>query len=238
MLHIVFGDSAAALLCQALRKAARRERVLRFEWMQRHLGASPREWDWLPEATNKFWSVALSATEPLTVWTSRRTTLEYSGLLEWVWRHEDRAYNVVDLTDLVIERRRPDGTLEQGRLVSLGHLNPDHVPVQPILDRAAPLPASTREDYRQMWKQLRTENAPLRMVHSDRLQSAPITAFDELLLSCAEESWLKVLRVMGNAGLKYWDGDTIQVGDVALNLCLAVGSRRWSSSVTSTAVET
>jgi Domain of unknown function (DUF1835) len=100
-LHIVFGDSAAALLRLALRRAARRERVLafpdnlsfgpinppdpqrRFEWMQRHLNASPRDWDWLPPATNEFWSIALSAPQPLTVWTSRRTMLEYSGLLEW-----------------------------------------------------------------------------------------------------------------------------------------------------------
>ena len=159
-LHIVCGDSAAGLLRQALRKAARPERVLafpdnlsfgpinppdpqlRFEWMQRHLGASPREWDWLPAATNEFWSIALSAAQPLTVWTSRRTTLEYSGFLEWVWRCESSSYHVVDLTDVVIERDRPDGTFGPDPVVSLALLNPDFVPILSFMDRAAPLSAA------------------------------------------------------------------------------------------------
>ena len=232
--HIVFSDSAAGLLRRALRSAERAEQVLSFpgnlsfgpinppdcqiriEWMRQHLGCSSRDWDWLPAATSEFWSSALSASEPLTVWTSRRTTLEYSGFLEWVCRCDDRPYNVVDLTDVVAEWRQPDGTSGQELVVSLALLNPDRVQILSFLDRAAPLPAVARDEYRQMWEQLRVENAPLRIIRGARLQSAPITAFDELLLSCADERWVKTARVIGRALAESWDGDGIQVDDLVL----------------------
>jgi hypothetical protein len=233
-LHVVFSDSAAGLLRRALRSAERTEQVLSFpdnlsfgpinppdcqiriEWMKQYLGCSSHDWDWLRAATSEFWSSALSASERLTVWTSRRTTLEYSGFLEWVCRCDDRIYTVVDLTNAVTESRRPDGTLGQDQVVSLALLNPDQVQILSFLDRAAPLPAVARDDYRQMWDQLRAENAPLRIIRGARLQSAPITAFDELLLSSADERWLKTARVIGKAMAESWDDDGIQVDDLVL----------------------
>src|SRR5262249_26227150 len=95
-------------------------------------------------------------------------------------------------------------------------LNPDQVQIDSFLDRATPLPASTRDWYQQMWEQLQAENAPLRILHDGRLRSAPINAFDELLLSCAEERWLEVARVVGKAMAESWDDDGIQVGDLVL----------------------
>jgi hypothetical protein len=233
-LHIVFSDSAAALLRQALRKAGRTQHVLsfadnlsfgpinppdpqlRFEWMKLHLRTSPREWDWLPAAASEFWSSALSASDQLAVWTSRWTTLEYSGFLEWVRRCENRSYDVVDLTDVTIERHRTDGTSGPDPVVSLALLNPDSVPILSFMDRAAPLPAATRDDYRQLWERLRAENAPLRIIRGGQLQSAPISAFDDLLLSCADDRWRKTARVIGTALAESWDDDGIQVGDLVL----------------------
>ena len=44
-----------------------------------------------------------------------------------------------------------------------------------------PLSATLRDHYRRMWQQLRAENAALRIIRDDRLQSAPITHFDQLV---------------------------------------------------------
>jgi hypothetical protein len=131
-------------------------------------------------------------------------------------RRYESSYDVVDLTDVAIERKRPDGTFGPDPVVSLALLNPDFVPILSFMDRAAPLSAATREDYRRHWKQLRAENAPLRIIRDGRLQSAPITAFDDLLLSCADESWLKTARVVGTALGESWDDDGIQVDDLVL----------------------
>jgi hypothetical protein len=132
-----------------------------------------------------------------------------------VWRYES-SYDVVDLTDVAIERKRPDGTFGPDPVVSLALLNPDLVPILSFMDRAEPLSAAAREDYRRLWKQLRAENAPLRITRDGRLQSAPISAFDDLLLSCADERWLKTARVIGAAMGESWDKDGMQVGDLVL----------------------
>jgi len=117
----------------------------------------------------------------------------------------------------VIERRWPDGTLGREHVVSLALINPDQVQTLSFMARAAPLPAAMRDDYRQMWDQLRAENAPLRIIRGGRLQSAPITVFDELVLSCAEKSWLRTSRVLGGAMAESWDKDGIQAGDLVLH---------------------
>jgi hypothetical protein len=41
------------------------------------------------------------------------------------------------------------------------------------------------------------ENAPLRVVDADGLRSAPITFFDQQLLSFAKASWQKPARIIG-----------------------------------------
>jgi Protein of unknown function len=48
------------------------------------------------------------------------------------------------------------------------------------------------------------------------LYSAPITEFDELVLSCAEESWVKTARVIATALGESWADDGIQVDDLVL----------------------
>lgn len=73
-----------------------------------------------------------------------------------------------------------------------------------------------------MWQQLRAENAPLRIIRNDRLCSAPITEFDHLLLSFADEHWRKTARVIGEAMARSWDDNGIQTEDLLL------GGRIWA----------
>jgi Protein of unknown function/Domain of unknown function (DUF1835) len=234
VLHVVFSDSAAGLLRPALRKIDRSWRVLSFpdnlgfgpidppdpdvrlEWMKQQLGVASVDWDWLPSKTNAFWSIALAGHSRIVVWVSRRTVMEYSGFLEWVWRLGQMAYDVVDLTDVRTEWRLPDGTVTTDRVTSLGLLDPDQVRIHALLKGAARLSAPMRNYYRQMWQQLRTENAALRIIREDRLRSAPITYFDDLLYACASDQWLKVARVVGHALVESWDDHGIQTSDLVL----------------------
>jgi hypothetical protein len=233
-LHVVFSDSAAGLLRRALGKVDRSGRVLAFsddlgfgpinppdpqvrlDWMKEQLGVLAEEWDWLPAKTNAFWSIALAPHGRIVVWLSRRTVMEYSGFLEWVWRLGQAAYEVVDLTDVKTQWLLPDGTVTTDRVTSLGLLNPDQVDIPAFLQRAVQLSAPMRNYYRQMWQQLRAENAALRIIRADRLRSAPITYFDELLYSCASEQWLKMARVVGQAAVESWDDDGVQTRDIVL----------------------
>jgi len=233
-LHVVFSRSAAGLLYQALKKGGRSDRILAFDdnlgfgpidppdpdvrldWMVQELGVARKDWDWLPEDTRDFWSVALAANGRTVVWTTKRMVREYSAFLEWVRLLEERPYDVVDLTDTEIAWRRPDGATTKARVTSLAHLNPDYVDILSLLDRAAPLSPSLRQQYQEMWQQLRSESAPLRILRADRLRSAPMTHLDNLVCAHTSDAWLSVMRVVGETMGNAWADDGIQVDDLVL----------------------
>jgi len=74
---------------------------------------------------------------------------------------------------------------------------PQGVQSNGVWDRAQPLDAAARERYHGLWRRLRAENAPLRVVDAEGLRSAPITFFDQQLLSFAKAWWQKPARIIG-----------------------------------------
>ena len=224
-LHIVIGDSAGGSLRQALKAAGQKAQViaicddlsfgpidppnpeLRATWAERELGFTNDEGRWLAEAA-AFWASALSASGRRMIWVARRSAYEYAGFLELLWRLGDKPCEVVDLTDIEIDWR--DGT--RSPLRGTGELHADHIRENALWDRAAPLAPAARERYREMWRKLRAENAPFRIVADQDLVSAPISFFDELLLSCTGTEWQKTACVIGEAIAKY----EASVGDLVL----------------------
>jgi Protein of unknown function len=142
--------------------------------------------------------------------------VEHAGMLEWIWRLGQRRFEIVDLTDVETEWELPDGTVRTGRVISLGLLDPDQIHIHRFLSHARVLPPSLRDRYDGMWRQLRGENAPLRILRNEQLQSAPITHFDALAYACASEQWLTVERVVAQALVDAWDENGIQTSDVVL----------------------
>jgi hypothetical protein len=51
---------------------------------------------------------------------------------------------------------------------------------------------------------------------TDGLVSAPISAFDPLLLSCASRNWQKAARIVGEALAKDMEDGLLQTGDLLL----------------------
>lgn len=214
--HVVFGDSAAEVLREALRMVGRGDRVVdlgddlsvgpidpaepraRAAWMAQELGYE------IDEAhvgrVERFWVDALAPADRRIVWTSRRSTRDYAGFLEWLWRLGDEACDIVDLTDTRFPDRCAEGPAGYLSLViSPGILNPDQIVAMGLLDRAERLAPAARARYRDIWSQLRTENAPLRVISETGLSSAPITFYDEELMSYAVPQWRKVARIVGEA---------------------------------------
>jgi uncharacterized protein DUF3658/uncharacterized protein DUF1835 len=201
----VFSPSAAGSLNVALRKAHRPDRVAcqfdnlalgpinppdhreRLAWMEHELRWSGLE-DVLP-APEAFWDEALSEDVRKVAWLSRRSAPEYCAFLEWLWRLGDKPCEVIDLTDMPVGSRR--------RAFSLVLLHPEEIADNRLWDSAAPLDGSTRERFQSLWRRLRAENAPLRVADADGLQSAPITFFDQQLLSFAKSGWQKPARIIG-----------------------------------------
>ena len=123
--HIVFSESGACVLQEALQQVGRKELVIWFpddlgvgpinppapvsrdEWVRREFAIDSDEWDWPIEEVDRFWEVALSTASRRIVWVSRRVGGEYTGLLEFVRRAGDEPFEVVDITETNFRRGGP-----------------------------------------------------------------------------------------------------------------------------------
>lgn len=231
--HVVFTPSGAGCLVQALRKAGRDDQVIacfddlsfgpinstdtsfRAEWVEKELGQT--DWNKAPNSTERLWDETRFPNNRRVAWLSRRSAMEYANFLEWLWRHGDAPCDVVDLTDVTVSYRPEHGPPRRPQLaISLAMLHHDVIASERLWDLAAPLQTSTRTRYLDLWRQLRDENAPLRIIEGGTLRSAPITFFDALLMSHATEDWQKVTRIVGEGLAAAWDDGVFQTGDLVL----------------------
>jgi hypothetical protein len=231
--HVVFTASGAGCLVQALRKAGRADQViigfddmsfgpinpadssLRAEWVEKELGRA--DWNKAPRSTERLWDETRFPSNRKVAWLTRRSAMEYAGFLEWLCRRGDDPCEVVDLTDVTVSYRVEHGPPRRPCLaISLAMLHHDIIASEQLWDRAEPLQTSTRTRYLDLWRQLRDENAPLRIIEGGTLRSAPITFFDSLLMSHATDDWRKVARIVGEGLAAEWDDGIFQTGDLVL----------------------
>jgi Protein of unknown function/Domain of unknown function (DUF1835) len=232
-LHIVFTPSGAGSLRQALANAGRDDQVissfdhlgfgpinpldllLRSKWVENELGWTG--WDGIARDSEQFWREALVPGHRKVAWLSRRSAMEYAGFLEWLWRMGDTPCEVVDLSEVKISRGPEHSPPPPPVLaMSLGILSSDIICRDKLWDLAEPLPPAARERYRYLWQELRSENAPLRVIDGDRLVSAPISFFDTRLMSYVTNDWQKVAMVIGKTLAAEIDDEVLQVGDIVL----------------------
>jgi len=230
IVHVVFTPSGAGCLRGALKSAGRADEIVTFfdnlsfgpinppdasraKWVESELGRTG--WDEVVSSSESFWCEARSSDHRKVAWLSRRSPMEYAGFLEWLWRLGDTPCEVVDLTDVTVSHRREPGPPRPPRLaISLAMLPHDVIASEKLWNLAEPLQTSTR--YLDLWRKLREENAPLRIVEGGNLVSAPISFFDSLLMSHATDDWQKVARIVGEGLAAEWDDGVFQTGDLVL----------------------
>jgi hypothetical protein len=233
-LHIVFSDSFSGSLRVALRELGRDDAIACFlddlsfgpidppdprarrKWVRRELAPGMRDREWPLRPLAAFWKAALAPSSRRIVWVSTRSAPEFAGFLEFVWRLGEGSCDLVAFDGDALVSRGDSGHKAGGRAIALAELPPYHLTATRYWERAAPLERAERERYRSDWARLRAENAPLRILDESGLVSAPITHFDELLMSCTVGQWRKAARVIGEALSTFWDGPFHQVGDVVL----------------------
>ncbi|MBY6240434.1 DUF3658 domain-containing protein [Methylosinus sp. Sm6] len=200
--HVIFNMSAAGSVRQAFSRIGRHEHVLGFPdnlsfgpidppsarlrhaWIENELGLDFGE---VIQMADQFWAEAASSAALPVVWVSRLDAAEYSGFLEFVWRRGAAPFRVIVFTGL--EYANNGGTIIAA--ASLGLVPPDHIVEARLFDRQKVLRPDKIEVFREMWRRLRQENAPLRVVDETGLVSAPITHFDDAIVSCTSCDWQK-----------------------------------------------
>lgn len=228
ILHLTFSPYGGTTLQTVLKKAGRSDEVIalrdclafgpidhpdnleRADWVQREFGAEDSYR--VIEVSRSFWNNVLSDRRHKVLWTSRRCAQDYSGFLECLRRLDHTPCSVVDLTDTRVIGRSG----KSGLAICLSMLHEDVILEQGILDLAEPLKLDDRKFYHDVWKNLRKENAPFRVVGINGITSAPITYFDNLIFSCALDEWQKSARVIGKALAKDMDDEYYQTGDLVL----------------------
>ena len=127
---------------------------------------------------------------------SRRSARDFGGFLEWLWRLGDEACDVVDLHNLVVDRKHLDGTSGRYNARCLGDLLAEEIHDKALWDLARPLSDERRRYYHDVWRKLRAENAAFRVWKDGELVSAPITHYDNVILGHAGPRSLKVAWVI------------------------------------------
>jgi hypothetical protein len=152
------------------------------------------------------WNKALFPGHRKVAWMSRRSVREYAGFLDWLSRLDDTPCDVIDLTEVKIPHGPEHGSSRPPSLaVSVAWLNPSTIRDNKLWDLAKPLEITERRRYLELWRQLRSENAALRVTDGDELMSAPISLFDELLMSCVTDNWQNVSRIFGDTFMSLMD---------------------------------
>jgi hypothetical protein len=234
-LHVLFDAFAADELRRALSQLGHDDRVVRLpdnlsfgpidppdpklrqEWIEKYLGY--KEPEDITAEIETFWEQALEPGKRRVVWVSRRSTLEFAGFLEFLWRLGDGPCDVVDLTDFVLAPPEREGRAMEPSLALTLAL----VPVPEILshrlpDRAFPLEPEMQEIYKTRWSRLRAENSPLRALDKEgTLISVPLIFFDPLLLAQASGAWRKATLIIGRTLGKFWDDTFLQAGELVLS---------------------
>jgi hypothetical protein len=142
--------------------------------------------------------------------------MEYAGFLDWLWHRGDTPCDVVDLSEVKLFRPHKPGPPEPPPSPESLSVHHDIIAHNKLWDLAEPLPMTERLQYRELWGQLLSENAPLRVLDRGKLVSAPISFFDERLMSLVTDEWQRVVTIFSWTRISYWDEGVDQIGETFL----------------------
>lgn len=223
--HFVFTLSGAGNLVKALRKEGRNDQVIatshdlnlgpidpsdpsaRRRWLEKELDRTAPE-DAAP--SERDWDDARFPGHRKVAWLTRRSSAEYAGFLDWQWHWDDAPVDVVDLSEIWISPSPELGPERQSFLAtSLAYLHDETIRHNKLWELARPLPMSERLQYREMWQQLISENAPVRVIENGKLVSAEVSYFDSLLMDLVTDDWQLLSRIVGTAMAVELDNEVI-----------------------------
>jgi hypothetical protein len=147
------------------------------------------------DVVSSFWQQVSMWRGQLVAWMSSHSAVELCGLHELLWRHPEANIHVVDVANVDFQRadvsrydeRQAFAIVRDERIVELS-----------LINSAKPVSDVERASYRRTWSRLRTENAPLRVLTSSGLVSAPLEYFDDRIRAQITDDWKRCARVVGD----------------------------------------
>ena len=209
-LHIAFNCSIASSIRQVIKALDMKDDVIglsddlsfgpintskyyeRLRWMEDTTGF---EWLDIIRDTEAFWREAEARAASSVIWINLYNSSEYCGFLEFIERTGGAGSKLLDTTGIEFRTQTNHSYIPR----SLGIVTPEQMLKARLLERTRPLGADEAKHFRHLWTVLKAENAPLRIVTSEGLVSAPIDYFDTWLTRHVTDQWAKARRVVGEA---------------------------------------
>jgi hypothetical protein len=166
-------------------------------------------------AHREFWDRVATTDDQLVVWFSQHSACELAFFLAWADRLGERTYDIIDVTGQIFPFRGLDGSVVPSRPIQAVSAVPPYA-LKSMLGKEQPVTAQEREESSRHWQQLRSENAPFRVVTEIGLVSTSIDHFDPWLLAEATSEWQAVRRVVARAMILNSE-PFFQVGDLMLH---------------------
>jgi hypothetical protein len=229
-LHIVFGRLAEDVLRAALASAAQFENIATFPddlscgpldsfdgatrqaWIQESLYLDPKEWGVFPLQLPNFFHTVNSRDSKIIFWVCWHSAYEFCGFYNCV-----RQLTVNDLyyVDTMKAAQYEDGgSSDDGFPPRLAHISP--IIAAHLLGQESRISALFRAEQLQKWQRLRTENAPLRTIDVQGVQSVPLSHFDPFLLAFVAREWQSARWVVAQAAVQANNGNFFRVDMMTL----------------------
>ena len=141
---------------------------------------------------------------------------EHVAFLNFVAEQEGEPFDFLDLANVPVTVTMRDGRQRTQLALTLGMLTAKVICSEQLWERGSPPSSEEKISWGETWARLQSENAPLRLIGSERITSAPISAFDDALFAQTTEEWTPAIRVIGHVLGWGIEEDYFQVGDTFL----------------------
>jgi hypothetical protein len=196
--NVVFGKLAADVLRSALTNCGRSEDIVVFPddlscgplnplgdaretWMQNNLYLSPGDWGVFPRQLGDLFNNLKFQHGRIICWVCPNSVNEFCGFQQCIEQIAGDLYYVNTMAAAQFEQI---GNPDEGFPPRLAHITPE-IAVQ-LIGKEIPLSESYRAGQLKNWQRRRAENAALRIIGAQGIQSVSLSYFDPLLLAFAD----------------------------------------------------
>jgi hypothetical protein len=212
--NVVFGKFAEVVLRTALINTDRAEDVIVFPddlscgplkafgvsreiWMRENLLLLPNEWEVFPRQLGRFLTALDPVHSKIIFWVCEHCSHEVCGFDQCIEQVAGDLYYIDTMAAALFER---SGEKNEGFPPRLAHISPE-IAIH-LIETEVLLSAPLRAEHSKRWQKLRTENAPLRTIGPEGVQSISLSYFDPLLLAFADGEWQPAQWVVAQAAVE------------------------------------
>lgn len=214
VVNVVFGRLAADVLQIALARLERSEKVVVFPddlscgplnplgavreiWMQNNLYLSPDDWEVFPDKLDGFCNTLKLQGNKIICWACPYSVYELCGFDQCIDQTVGNLYYIDTTVAAKFER---GGNDDEGFPPRLAHISPEIA--AHLIGTDLPVSKILQADHLNKWQQLRAENAPLRIIGPQGVQSVSLSHFDPLLLAFSDTQWQSARWVITQAAVE------------------------------------